>query len=179
MCNRVVRILKSSSPSQWLHVISEENPADLGTRSCDASQLQESLWLRGPSFLYSEHIVLGNDAFPLMNSEFDKEIRPGVEVNNTQVMNSARLGTSRFKRFSKWKTLVSAITLLLKLADRVRLKDNKENCMDLKLIQRAENLILREVQCKTYHQEISALQKQRPLPSKSFLLTLTLCRRKT
>ena len=111
--------------------------------------------------------------FPLMNSDHDKEIRPEVEVNRTQVKNNVHLGSSRFKRFSEWKTLVSAITLLLKLADRVRRRYSKETLRDLQLIQKAENIIFREVQNETYHQEVSALQEKRLLPRNSSLLTLS------
>ncbi|XP_078340696.1 uncharacterized protein LOC144627460 [Crassostrea virginica] len=173
VCNRVARILKSSSPSQWHHVISEVNPADIGTRSCESAQLQESLWLKGPSFLYRECIEMEEYTFPLMNSDHDKEIRPEVEVNRTQVKNNVHLSSSRFKRFSEWKTLVSAITLLLKLADRVRRRYSKETLGDLQLIQKAENIIFREVQNETYHQEVSALQEKRSLPRNSSLLTLS------
>ena len=173
VCNRVARILKSSSPSQWHHVISEENPADLGTRSCEASQLHESLWLKGPSFLYREQIEAVEDTFPLMDSNSDKEIRPDVETSRTLVKGSAHLGSSRFKRFSKWKTLVSAITILLKLAERMRSKNNKDGCDNIKTLKKAENIIFREVQEEAYEKEICALQETRSLPSNSSLLTLS------
>lgn len=41
--NRVHRIRQSTSPEQWHYVISEQNPADLATRSVPASQLMDTM----------------------------------------------------------------------------------------------------------------------------------------
>jgi hypothetical protein len=165
----MARILKSSSPSQWHHVISEENPADLGTRSCKASQLHESLWLKGQFFLYRERIKSVVDTIPLMDSNSDKEICPDVETSRTLVNDSAHLGSSRYKRYSKWKTLVSTIAILLKFAERIRSKNYKDGCDNIKTLQKAENIISREVQREAYQKEISALHEKRSLPSNSSL----------
>ncbi|XP_056008505.1 uncharacterized protein LOC130051166 [Ostrea edulis] len=51
VCNRVSRIRKSSSPSQWNYVATHDNPADQGTRGLLHEQLCGSLWLQGPNFL--------------------------------------------------------------------------------------------------------------------------------
>ena len=93
------------------------------------------------------------DTFPLMISDLYEEIRPEIEINRTQVKSCVGLlfvGSSSFKHFSDWKNLVSAITLLLKLADRVRRRYSKETLKDLQMIQKAENIIFREVQNETY-----------------------------
>ena len=52
--NRIDRIRKSAKPSQWSYVTSEENPADQGTRKINVTQLQDSMWLNGPPFMYCE-----------------------------------------------------------------------------------------------------------------------------
>lgn len=48
--NRVNRVHSSSSPTQWTHVPTEQNPADLATRSVCATQLSSSMWLTRPPF---------------------------------------------------------------------------------------------------------------------------------
>lgn len=48
--NRVKRVHSSSSPTQWTHVPTEQNPAGLATRSVCATQLSSSMWLTGPPF---------------------------------------------------------------------------------------------------------------------------------
>ena len=42
--NRVMKI-QAKSNIQWRHVITDENPADIGTRGCGASKLSELWWL--------------------------------------------------------------------------------------------------------------------------------------
>ena len=46
--NRVERIRKSTEPSLWNYVPTEDNPADVGTRTLSADNLKESTWLIGP-----------------------------------------------------------------------------------------------------------------------------------
>lgn len=43
--NRVSRIRSFSEPDQWQHVTTDQNLADLGTRSFDAQELSQSMWL--------------------------------------------------------------------------------------------------------------------------------------
>lgn len=43
-------------PDQWRHVTTDQNPADLGTRSFDAQELPQSMWLRGPAFLKEDNL---------------------------------------------------------------------------------------------------------------------------
>ena len=50
VANRVALIREHSEPSQWHHVSSENNPADLASRGTKPAELG-SLWWNGPSFL--------------------------------------------------------------------------------------------------------------------------------
>uniref|UniRef100_A0A8D8XDY8 Integrase catalytic domain-containing protein n=1 Tax=Cacopsylla melanoneura TaxID=428564 RepID=A0A8D8XDY8_9HEMI len=52
VANRVVGILDLTLPSQWHHISTDINPADLGSRGCFPSQIvSNTLWWHGPSFL--------------------------------------------------------------------------------------------------------------------------------
>ena len=52
VANRVAAMQEASSPSQWRHVSSEQNPADDASRGFSAHALtNKSQWLRGPEFL--------------------------------------------------------------------------------------------------------------------------------
>lgn len=46
--NRVDKIRKSSEASQWSYVRTHNNPADQATRPTTASNLENSIWLKGP-----------------------------------------------------------------------------------------------------------------------------------
>ncbi|VDI02999.1 Hypothetical predicted protein [Mytilus galloprovincialis] len=48
VANRVEKIRKFSSPSQWNYVPTNRNPADSGTRSVPAHEIHSSEWLLGP-----------------------------------------------------------------------------------------------------------------------------------
>ena len=60
VANRVGEIHRVTEPSQWQHVATKSNPADLLTRGLNATQLAEcDLWWNGPPFL-----VEPEDAWP-------------------------------------------------------------------------------------------------------------------
>ena len=73
--SRVNRIHQSSFPNQWTHVPTEQNPADLATRSVHVSQLTNSLWLRGPQLETLKNSFLEPPfSFPLVDPQDDDEI---------------------------------------------------------------------------------------------------------
>ncbi len=51
VANRVQRIRKVSSPTQWHYISTKHNPADRVTRSVPADLLSTTTWLTGPAFL--------------------------------------------------------------------------------------------------------------------------------
>lgn len=73
--NQVHRIRQSTSPEQCHYVISEQNPADLATRSVPASQLMDTIWFKGPDFLYILPEPETHESFELIKPEVDPEIR--------------------------------------------------------------------------------------------------------
>ena len=53
VANRVAAIQEASSPSQWRHVSSDQNPADDASRGLSADAFtNKSRWLSGPDFLW-------------------------------------------------------------------------------------------------------------------------------
>ncbi len=51
--NGMTQIHKGSNPSQWRHVKSELNPADLASRGIKASETRKlERWKNGPEFLW-------------------------------------------------------------------------------------------------------------------------------
>lgn len=54
VANRVSKINELTAPLSWRHVISEENPADIGSRGAHPSSLlKNDLWWSGPSWITS------------------------------------------------------------------------------------------------------------------------------
>ncbi|KAI5725827.1 hypothetical protein M8J77_020771 [Diaphorina citri] len=55
VANRVMKILEASNPTQWRHVSSGDNSADLASRGLLPSELVgNKLWFDGPAFLYTD-----------------------------------------------------------------------------------------------------------------------------
>lgn len=55
--NRVERIRRSTEPTQWFYVPTDKNPADLGTRALNSKDLQNSIWLNGPTYLCKNYEI--------------------------------------------------------------------------------------------------------------------------
>ncbi|VDI57933.1 Hypothetical predicted protein [Mytilus galloprovincialis] len=83
VANRVEKIRKFSSPSQWNYVPTNRNPADSGTRSVPAHEIHSSEWLLGPKQLLSSEQKNSEDIYQLIDPEEDGEIRATVNVAKT------------------------------------------------------------------------------------------------
>lgn len=105
--NRVKRVHSSSSPTQWTHVPTEQNPAGLATRSVCATQLSSSMWLTGPPFrTLTKTFAEPLSCFPLVDCEIRPEFTCSkVQVNDVKFVNP-KMGSERFLRFSTWESLV-------------------------------------------------------------------------
>ena len=55
--NRIQRICTHTTPQQWKHVKTEDNPADHASRGLTADELKSSNWFSGPEFLWENDIV--------------------------------------------------------------------------------------------------------------------------
>ncbi|XP_063762763.1 uncharacterized protein LOC134880024 [Eleginops maclovinus] len=84
--NRVQRIRRSTSPKQWKHVPSSQNPADHGSRSVPAGSLTHTSWLCGPPFLLTPATLLTQkvSALPPPKGEFDEKDLYGKQWRQVQ-----------------------------------------------------------------------------------------------
>lgn len=175
VANRVARIRSFSTPSHWFYVRSEMNPADVGTRGIQPSDMQGSTWLRGPEmpcFSEKEPAQVVDETYPLINPEVDKEVRTNkLEVDQAV---HAGLDDARFSRFSSWESLISALVYLRKIIQRHRnaksASFSKINDADLFLD--TERIVIKDVQGRVYQEEISCLKSSKPLSKSSPIFTL-------
>ena len=69
--------MEHTSVDEWNHVVSSDNPADVGTRGMSAEVLQSSSWVRGPDFLRTKE-------FPFEpNIEVANAIKLGIVTKET------------------------------------------------------------------------------------------------
>ena len=179
--NRVERIHKISSPSQWSYVPTHRNPADSGTRRITSVvDLSESPWITGPMWLRegSDSEEREDDSFPLIDPENDKELKPEVIVQKTSVRASSGLGTKRFERFSTWRSAVRAVTFLRRVARSRKTFSASHNDPHVSTdttvteYQNAEMFLLKEVQRECFGEEIACLSTGKRLPKTSSIISL-------
>ncbi|CAG2210029.1 unnamed protein product [Mytilus edulis] len=161
VANRVARIRSYSEPTQWLYVRSEKNPADIGTRGIHPADLQNSLWLHGPSRIEAPNVSLDKDSdFSLIQPDVDVEIRSNkVDIENVKPNG---LGNSVFEKFSDWNRLNFALATVRKFIRRhlnLKRSDGSKNMDNVELLHNTEQLVLREVQQQFYESELNDIQK--------------------
>ena len=176
VANRVGEIHRVTEPSQWQHVATKSNPADLLTRGLTATQLAECvLWWNGPPFL-----VEPEDAWPagpVQPAVFDTtEMKRQINVHSHLTFQHQRNVLNRLDptRFSDWTRLVRVrswvirfITNCLSTAEhRTTGEITPEEFRD------AELSIIQLAQRQAFRDEIGLLDVRRPVRSDSKIASL-------
>ncbi|XP_043862795.1 uncharacterized protein LOC122756642 [Drosophila santomea] len=69
--NRIAEIQELTSDCHWKHVPTHCNPADILSRGCTITELEQSIWFEGPEFLGQDHQHWPKDSRD--NSDIDME----------------------------------------------------------------------------------------------------------
>ncbi|XP_062584179.1 uncharacterized protein LOC134245966 [Saccostrea cucullata] len=176
VANRVGRIRLFSEPSQWHHVRTECNPADVATRTIDASQLEDSAWLRGP--VETPEITTKSE-FELVNPEHDIEVRPEVtsckqEVGTEDCSKTSNHFSDRFSRFSFWNRLVRTVARIKYWARCKRRTETSCTRFDHpQLLMDSEIAIIACVQRDSYMEEMKKMKESGRIPHNSTILSLS------
>ncbi|XP_062594609.1 uncharacterized protein LOC134256031 [Saccostrea cucullata] len=165
VANRVDRIRRATSPSQWNFVATENNPADQATRYQEAHKIENSMWLKGPPLLQFKD----QESFNLINPDEDKELK--LSSFKTEVKEMEGIGSERFTRFSSWHSLVKALANINRLAARFSKRSSLKD--PLTLYKEAEQFILKTIQQEFYSKELNCLYSNQPLPKNSSILPLS------
>ena len=157
--NRVSFIQTELPTAVWAHVLTKENPADLGTRGCRPSDLLDcSLWWRGASWLTKS-----------------PEYWPQA-VNPIQILHARLLSPepSFLSRFSDLNRMIRVIGYCLRPIVRLRRQKQKLEFLPKHLtpweLDNAKRAIIKSVQSTEFAREIKLMQARKPLPKKSPLL---------
>ena len=117
---RVNIIRKSSNPHEWGYVSTNDNPADIGSRSCIAGEIMASSWFTGPDFLYDPAFV-STDTY---NVELPEQVKePKVlksEVSEKSVGHQLASNTSSFPK------LIESMIILVNIRHKIDLA--KQRC---------------------------------------------------
>ncbi|XP_028314916.1 uncharacterized protein LOC114470784 [Gouania willdenowi] len=166
VANRVQKIRQSTSPSQWFYVPSEVNPADSASRGVTVYELMKSSWFTGPAFLWKNELPTPQTV-ELDLAIGDPEVRKEVQTLLTKATDTTTLA-DRLSKFSSWSNAVKAVAQLIRRAKQI--KSNTPTTVSEQ--ENAENVIIRDVQCHTYGQEINLLKRGKRLPHHTKLYKL-------
>tara|TARA_B110000881_G_scaffold142907_1_gene126249 strand:- start:157 stop:5301 length:5145 start_codon:yes stop_codon:yes gene_type:complete len=180
VANRVEVIRERSTPSQWRHVGTAQNPADECSRGQSVEKfLTNQRWTRGPEFLWQEETKWpdqswlynhDNDATQLGD---DPEVK--VSVHAVKVEGFEDPIDKLLQHFSKYHSLKRAVAHLLRLKRVLMQKVNdketrntqleplpalrrRDHPLTVKDLQDAEEAIIRYVQREAFPKEIETLE---------------------
>ncbi|XP_061170284.1 uncharacterized protein LOC133179579 [Saccostrea echinata] len=173
VANRVAKIRSYTEPSQWKYIRSEMNPADIGTRGIQPSNLQASAWLLGPADDGDLHRSPNTFDYNLVQPE-DVEIR-SHKTEVKEFVPSEGLGSKVFEKFFDWNRLITVLAAFRrKIQHYISLKrQNSSRCMSaVELLLKTEHHVIREVQSVTYSDEIRLLKNSKPLNRCSLIASL-------
>ena len=172
VANRIAVIREGSKPSQWRHVRSEANPADLASRGIKASETEKlEMWKHGPDFLWK-----GSKEWPQQPADLHQELSDQDEgVKKEKITINActekeDFWDTLFERYSMWEKLrrvvawvTRAAHILLQLrtksvASTVSPAKSEEKIPHLLLsdVEEAERRIVKNVQNQTFPEELSS-----------------------
>lgn len=117
IANRTSEILSRLDSSQWSHVQSLQNPADVASRGCTPSELvQNDLWLQGPAWLQNPTLEYKRPKIISTDLE-ERHIKAHVAVTNDPIW-------TRFSSLQRLTHVVAFCLRFLKIKD-VRAKRHK------------------------------------------------------
>ncbi|GBO34178.1 hypothetical protein AVEN_160610-1 [Araneus ventricosus] len=153
--NRVAQIQELTKEYHWSHITSKNNPADLLSRGIDAQFLANNqFWFQGPdSFnsLNSETELNQSDKNYL--SEFKSKDLVCLTVKTSALFDDVICISNNFQK------LIRIISLIFRFINKCK-KNSKECGAPSKTErQNAEIYILREVQARTFDNEIHSLEQ--------------------
>ncbi|XP_038074806.1 uncharacterized protein LOC119742710 [Patiria miniata] len=175
VANRIRLIRDVSSPSQWRHVDTKDNPADAASRGLTVRQLIETpLWLAGPEMLWREKIPRCDDQSSFKVRQDDPEVKKSQALATST--NQPVFELERLNRFSNWyhakRAVANCLRFISHLKRRCVVKHRPpvvnaapvppvEKTVTVEDLHQAELLILKQLQKESFADEISILESLR------------------
>ncbi len=127
--HRVNEILRLSRKEDWGHVAGKENPADIGSRGANASELNANdLWWEGPTWLKEGKDAWPKDFNPNESSEAKDERRKAC-VMTTVVEEQCRVSNVMdIRRFNSLSKLLRVTAYVRRFLSNTRSKTERREC---------------------------------------------------
>ncbi|XP_037823160.1 uncharacterized protein LOC119611586, partial [Lucilia sericata] len=150
IANRTSHIINIIPASQWRHITSKQNPADLATRGISSSEIKDnSLWWQGPHVLQGFTMEASTMSTASIPSNIDLEERK-VIATATSVKQ-----TDLFHLFSSYDKLLRVTALILRFFGNCKCKSQRQTgFLTTTELQNAHRMLVRKAQHETYAAEI-------------------------
>lgn len=168
--NRVAQILDLTSATQWRHVPTTSNPADIITRGCQAETLSDNnLWWHGPEWLSQAECD-----WPSSNVVVPLEM-PELRIIHSILVVNEQTEFFLNDRYSSWTKLSRITAYLLRFGSNARnSKPSTRHVGPLSILEinKAITLLLKNLQTRAFEQEVADLRADKMVGRRSPLRTL-------
>ena len=161
--NRVNKVQEVIPRARWFHVRTLENPADIGTRGLEPSQLQDcELWWQGPTWLKAELLVIPEQPPSVMGEPSERRKDAIIAFTATTDESGGQPGLIKVSNFSSFGKLARIMSFVFRLARAILYKDRTQNpSMDYV---KAVKFLVRAEQQEHYSEELKLMSKGKALP---------------
>lgn len=166
VANRVSFIVSHTSPEQWFHVISQENPADVASRGVGPAMFNHhTLWWAGPEWLQDPNWM------PISPPEFHDDIPERKSGVILTVISSKPWIISFLEGFSSYRKMIRTIAYILRFVSRVK-RSSSEVSISL-TAQELENALMFCVRSfqQYYFREDFSFSENRPISKRMQVLS--------
>ncbi|XP_050522348.1 uncharacterized protein LOC126894980 [Daktulosphaira vitifoliae] len=172
MGNKVSEIQELTSVSQWKHVASSDNPADIVSRGCFPSQMKSlDLWWNGPSWLKGEHTQWPSN-FQELNSKTEYLSEEKV-ITNLFLTTENNSFNQIFKLFSSLSKLLRVVAYCLRVKSNLLSSDtNIYGPVKATEIENSLKRLVKVAQQEEFFTELCDLKNSKLVSSKSKLFRL-------
>lgn len=166
VANRVTQIQHMSKDCEWLHVRSEENPADCLSRGISAeSLLRSELWWNGPIWILSQ-IDAEVHSMPEILEDLPEQ---SVMTHSTCVQESFDID---FNKYSSLLKLQRIFAYCLRFIERLKNREFPVGPLRASELNAALNHLVKVSQIQSFSKDYNLLRNNRPVLSSSNLLCL-------
>ncbi|XP_075163329.1 uncharacterized protein LOC142235964 [Haematobia irritans] len=166
VANKISEILDNIGNVTWRHVPTNDNPADIGSRGCTASELNSNkLWWHGPKWL-----LKSAEFWPKQNYFCEPELERKVTNFLTETQTEDLL--DRFSSFSRALRVLCYVYRFVRNCRKQTVNFTNTDYITKDEILLTKFNLIRLAQRTHYRSEYEALKNNRAIGTKSKLLTL-------
>ncbi|XP_075150831.1 uncharacterized protein LOC142224938 [Haematobia irritans] len=174
VANRIASIQDNTTPEQWRHVSSKDNPADIISRGSDPHQLKQTTqWMLGPFFLHGDEKHWPPAFLPSPDSISTERKQ---NLHNLMLAVDAENFLYKINHRNSLKTVQRIVAYVLRFIKNSKTrKENRQNTPTLTPFELHDSLIV--IVCIAQHsnfkEDILQLEKHRELKGSSQIKSLS------